>query len=420
MILLFGGLGAVLLGISLVVASSVIAGSSSSWRDDSMLMMLTVAGWVLTVVGFVGSCGSLFSPLGIGLGVVAVIVIAEIFVKHHRARQRALLGLLAAAVERSLPLVSVAAAFSREGSGRFARRTRRLADHLLDGTSLPDALDTVGGLVPAGALPVIRAGHQAGALAAALRQVSAAPNARNRLWTSLSGKLLYFCGLATVGLVILTFIMVNIIPAFRKILADFETDLPVMTELLIAVSRTVVEYRSVLSPFFMAAGCLLVYSVLRYVGVIHWDLPGFGWVVRRLDTAVIFDVLAMAAEHQSPLRKAIAVLSNSYHKTAIRRRLRGVLLDIESGVDWMDSFLRHGLAKQADVAVLRAAQRVGNLPWALREMADSSRRRLAYRLYAILQLTFPVVVLVCGVLVMFIVVSLFLPLIELIERLSWL
>ena len=54
----------------------------------------------------------------------------------------------------------------------------------------------------------------------------------------------------------------------------------------------------------------------------------------------------------------------------------------------------------------------------MREMADSNRRRLAYRLNALVQVAYPPVILCIGLMVMFIVVALFYPLITLIMRLS--
>jgi protein transport protein HofC len=76
------------------------------------------------------------------------------------------------------------------------------------------------------------------------------------------------------------------------------------------------------------------------------------------------------------------------------------------------------LIGQAEYSVLQAAQRVGNLPWALREMAAGSHRRLVYRLQAWLQILFPLVILVYGAVVGVFVVAYFAPLVALIERLS--
>ena len=111
-------------------------------------------------------------------------------------------------------------------------------------------------------------------------------------------------------------------------------------------------------------------------------------------------------------------MARSYPKRDIRRRLRQTEADIRAGRDWCESLHGHGLIQAADLAVLQAAQRVGNLAWALQEMADSARRRLAYRVQAIVQTLFPLLVVLIGMVVMFVVVALFLPLIALIQHLA--
>jgi type II secretory pathway component PulF len=114
----------------------------------------------------------------------------------------------------------------------------------------------------------------------------------------------------------------------------------------------------------------------------------------------------------------VLTLAGTYPQANIRRKLSYVGVDIHRGGDWCESLRRHGLIKRADMAVLKAAQRVGNLPWAMHEMADSNRRRLAYRLNALVQLAYPPVIICVGLIVMFIVVALFYPLITLIQRLA--
>ena len=74
--------------------------------------------------------------------------------------------------------------------------------------------------------------------------------------------------------------------------------------------------------------------------------------------------------------------------------------------------------RRNDAAVLASAQRVGNLDWALRELAESSDRRLGYRLQFWLQLIFPLIVLAVGALVFLLAVAYFLPLVTLITKLA--
>jgi type II secretory pathway component PulF len=162
----------------------------------------------------------------------------------------------------------------------------------------------------------------------------------------------------------------------------------------------------------------MIYALLRYVGWVHFDVPGLGWLTRRLDGAAVLDALCLTTRRQHPLPEALAALARHYPKAAIRTRLRRVLKDMERGADWIESLRRRGVIGRAETAVLGAAQRVGNLPWALAEMADSSRRRLGYRLHGLTHLLFPAVVLSFGLLVLFVVVGFFMPLVLLIEKLG--
>jgi type II secretory pathway component PulF len=292
-----------------------------------------------------------------------------------------------------------------------------LADLLEGGVPLPDALERVGRLLPRHALSTVRVGSESGALAPALRQAVETFDLNEPLWLSLIGKIAYVLLVPTIGTAILIFIMLKIVPAYQKIFADFGTDLPPMKQTLISVANAYANYWY-LFPFPLLGLLLLVYTMMRYWGWVEWDLPGVARLVRRFDAARVLDSLSLVARQQRPLPEGIATLAASYPKLDVRRRLRQTEADIRAGRDWCESLRRHGLLRPADLAVLQAAQRVGNLPWALQETADSNRRRLAYRVFVILQAAFPLVVIIVGLMVAFVVISLFLPLVTLIQRLA--
>ncbi len=91
---------------------------------------------------------------------------------------------------------------------------------------------------------------------------------------------------------------------------------------------------------------------------------------------------------------------------------------IRAGTAWTVSLRRQELVAASEQAVLEAAQRVGNLAWALREMADRSRRRMVHRMEVLSRVLFPLGLLALGFAVLVIVVAYFTPLIFLISRLS--
>jgi type II secretory pathway component PulF len=414
---LLGTLAAILFGVAVLVARRLVAGPRDFSRDDALDLTLAVVGWVLITSGFVAVFLVLLPVIGLALLVAALVVIAETLVKHRLSRQYALLWLMTVAAERLIPLVPAIEAFAREGGGSLAGRARYLANMLKAGVPLPDALERVPGLFPPEVLPVISVGYESGALAAALRQAASVHDFRRPLWLAMAGRLIYLMTLVAFGSTVVAFVMYRIVPSFEKIFADFGTRLPAMTETLVAASRVVVEWWFLLLPLLLLLFLLFVYVLLRYVGLVHWELPGTNWLARRLDAAAILEALALAAEYQRPLPEALATLARTYPKASIRRRLRDVARDLDGGADWCESLFARGLIKRPDLAILQAAQRAGNLPWAMREMADSNRRRLAYRLYALVQMLFPPVILAFALLELFFVAAVLFPLIKLIQTL---
>ncbi len=342
---------------------------------------------------------------------VAIFALAESLRNHWAVQQYALLWLLTVSAERSMPLTPVINAFAREQSGRFGRKAKRLAKMLDSGISLPDALDRCPKVLPRHVQSMIRTGVQSGALAPALRQAATIQNLHDPAWTALTGKVGNLFLLLVYSLAVIGFVIFQIIPAFEKIFKDFGVTLPSATQQFIHVAHLAINYWYILSPILF----LIPYAILRYFGWIRWDLPLIAGLLRRLDTADILDSLALVARQERPMPEGVAALANTYPKRSVRRRLRLAADDIRSGDHWCESLHRRGLIRRADLAILLAAGRVGNVAWALQELAESGRRRFAYRLQAFTQAMFPPLVICCGLAVGFIVVALFYPLVVLIQ-----
>jgi type II secretory pathway component PulF len=393
----------ILIGIALLILAEWLARR----RQEGWAVAFSIFGWILLVLGCLGSI--VFS--------IILFVFVIIKIRHANNRKRSFLWLLAISTEKSIPLVPVIKVFARECGGGYSRRLRKLLELLNQGMLLPFALQRIPRLVPADALPLIHSGFASGALAQGLRRAANAKRLHQPALDSLMSRFLYLCVMCTTGLFICLFIFMKILPNFVKMFVDYNSPLPNATHYLIEIGRSSTPLGMMLFGFVPIAALLgMIYAILRESGVILFDLPFFGRFVRRADTALILDSLALAVEHQLSLPQALTSLTIAYPKTAVRRRLNRVLADIETGRDWRESLLARGLIRKTDLAVLQAAGPVGNLAWALAEMADSNRRRLAYRLYATIQLLYPAVILVLGSLVMFIVVGIFMPLIALINK----
>jgi protein transport protein HofC len=154
------------------------------------------------------------------------------------------------------------------------------------------------------------------------------------------------------------------------------------------------------------------------LGIPPWHLPLIDRLFIRRHSALIFRCVARLVEGKRPLAQGFASLARTYPTVWIRKRLAEVAREVNGGDDWCESLARHGLIRPAEAALLESARRVGNLPWALREAAESSERRLAYRFQFWLLWISPLLVLTLGAIVFMVAVAYFVPLVMLIQRLA--
>jgi len=406
-LMVVGGPLWVLFGIVILWVLGMLPASDVPLRRSLGRSFFLVLGWLFIVLGLLASLSL--------LGVVILVIIAMIVVRAQRTRQQTMLWTLAVAAERSIPLYPAIEAVARERSGLAAQEVRALARLVQEGIPLPQALAIVGRMVPEDALVPIQVGQELGALPEGLRLATSPSGWQQLVWDQTAGKLAYLSWPLLFFPGIIVFMMLKIAPAYQKIFVDFGMELPTLSRYMIGMFG---NHPGIWAWVGLLAALLGLYALLRYVGAITWDLPPMGWVTRNLHTARVLESLAMTAERGKPLPKIVATLARAYPKYSIRRRLQTVLVEVANGGDLSGSLRAARLISRADAAMLDAAQRVGNLAWALRELADGKRRRLAYRVQAWLQVLFPASILCLGVFVLFFWVGFFLPLIALIQKLT--
>lgn len=407
-----GALAAVLLGIAVLVSVRLVyppATSKAADRGRSVFRAVRLAALVIGLFAL-SALFALGPPILVLIGVALIMM-----VRYRRARQQALLASLAAAAERMIPLGSMLRAWGADRADGGAGAMRQAASRLEAGAALPEALAGLRGLVPRHALVTLRVGQRTGRVVQALRDAARMQTGTEALWTQLSAKLFYLGMLGQFVVGVLLFMAMWIAPVFEGIFRDFHVQLPAVTRVFTDGGFRMVEY---LWACYLPLFCVFAYLMVWALAGWEASLPVLRRLTRRLDTAAVLDALALAAEGQRPLSEALGVLAGHYPNSGVRTRLRRAAAAVQAGADWAEALSRRGLLRQADLAVLRAAQRLGNLAWALRELAESNRRRFAYRAFALLQLLFPLLILGIGLVIMTFVIGYFYPLVLLINSVA--
>jgi type II secretory pathway component PulF len=406
-------LGIVILGAALLWAVRLVYGRRRGPADDLVKRCLLLAGWIFLLAGMVG-VASLGGPL-MPLPLLGLIFACLAYFKYVAGERRALLWALAVAADKGIPLEKAARAFADERSVQIGIRISRLADLLESGVPLSTAATLSRNTLPSDALLASRIGDQTGQMGPALQMSLRFSDDFELIMRSVLAKYFYLVGIFTAGTWVMTFVMLKIVPVWTRMFWEFGLDLPQATRWIVSAG----EHSYAFLPLFhIALLLLLLLGVSYYVRWSRYELPFLHRFWRRCDSALIMQALALSIRQQREFRAALAMIAAQFPFPSTARRLEAAVEEIDKGVHWCDALQAVRLLKPVEVAVLKSAERVGNLAWALEEMADSALRRFSFRLRATLTIAFPIALLTCGFFVLVFVVGLFMPLIAIIQGLS--
>ncbi len=403
------------LGCVLLIAIRLVYAGRN--RPDQPQIAMRLTAWLMLALGLLGMMLVVWGEVGVVLWLIGIVCWGGAVCRFRRSQRMLMLELLALAADRAMPLEPAVRCIADEEGGLYYTRATALADRLAAGTPLALAIQGDRKAVPSGAFPAARIGEVSGAVGPALRTVDPARNrpAGEPGVSPIRASSIYYIVLVFCGFGI--FLGSRIAPAFRKIFADFKQELPALTKLVFEISASPITI-SFCVVSMLAAVALAFIVALRELGWIRAGLPIFDRATAPEDTAAALRLLAIVAEQGAPLEPALTFLGDAYPPPLVRGRLRRAARDVARGAAWVASLRIAKLVDRSDETILRAAARVGNLPWALREAANNIVRRAAYRRAATAQIVFPLLIMAVGAVVMIFIVAWYLPLVALIHALA--
>jgi protein transport protein HofC len=386
-------------------------------------MMYLIAGiaivlWLALIASDSMAIGSLFVVAGAVFLFSAVMGGGVILARRKSTRQDSLLWVLAIAAEQEMPLAPAVAAFADQYRGLSFQRIMDLAAQLNWGVTVPEALERSRKVVSRDAVLLAWVGEAAGKLARALRMAATTRSTQLPIWTAITARLSYILGLALAMQTIMWFVLYFIMPKFEAIFNDFNASLPEVTIAVIRASHMMVIYGYIAFWVPVVEMALLLFLPLSFLTWGSYTVPLFDRLLGRRHTALVLRSLGLMVEGGKPIALGLSVLSRHYPAAWVRRRLLLASSDVHHGTDWIASLKRHGLIRATDADVLASATQVGNLAWALFELAETAERRLAVKFQVTIQALFPLVVVMLGMAAFILAIAYFIPLVELIMELT--
>jgi len=301
---------------------------------------------------------------------------------------------------------------------------------------------------------MIRAGEAGGALEVILRRLAEFMEKSQSLKRKVKGALVYPIVVVLVAVGILTFIMLKIVPQFKKIFDDFGSELPPMTQLLIDISNFIANYWFLLPAVPIGVVMLIRAVKLIPYGRFGWDLYTlkvvvFGQLIEKNIVARSSRTLGTLLSSGVPILEALNITKETSGNMMFERLFSKVSDAIREGeaiakplkvysvppfnlvalAFWTAFFpgigallylMRYKKPVVDDLMVnmVDVGEESGELDTMLYKVADTYDEEVAVLTESLTSLMEPLLIIFLGGAVGFIVIALFLPLIKLIQDLS--
>ena len=321
-----------------------------------------------------------------------------------------------------LPLEAGLAAVAEEfPGGRLRRELRAIVRDLEAGNDLESVLTAhrTAGYLPA----LVRAGAKSGRTGEILESFVAGTQVvsdlRQTFWMALAYPLI----LLAVMFSLVLFLMVKVVPQFGAIFNNFGVMLPWLTVVILTASEFVVQHgwwSLSIGAGAIVTICLLFRLLLGKVGTRRFicTIPFFGFLLRWAALARFAPVLSLLIEGRVPLDQALTLAGEASGDVVIQEDCQKLAAGVRSGKSLESAAGEQGRFSSSFIRALSWEGHRDGFPDVLRSMADMYAGR-ARALVALLVAVLPVlVVLLVACSVGVVVIALFMPLIELLNRLT--
>lgn len=233
---------------------------------------------------------------------------------------------------------------------------------------------------------------------------------RERVRTALRYPMFVVIAMVVAMLVINLFV----IPAFAKVYAGFNAELPLMTKILINTSNFTVRFWPLL--LVMAVGGAIAFKtyIATAQGAYRWDkfkirIPIIGKIILKGTMARFARSFALASRSGVPIVQALKVVA----KTVDNKYIEGCVEQIRDGVERGESILRTSVATGVFTPVvlqmIAVGEETGEMDNLMEEIAGMYEREVDYELKTLSSQIEPILIVSLGILVLILALGVFLP-----------
>jgi len=335
--------------------------------------------------------------------------------------------------DAGLPILrSLAILEQQQRPGLMKNILQEVHDDVAGGSALSDAMSKHPKAFDKLYCKMIAAGEVGGVLDLILQRLADFLEKAARLKRKIISAMIYPIAVLSVAGVIVLGIMVIIVPKFEEIFAEFDTPIPALTVMLIDIAAWLAGPIFGVRPGQPIPGIVFValipfalffgYKLLRktdggsaFFDAVFINLPAVGGLVRKATIARFTRTLGTLINAGVPILDAIMIASETTGNAIYSKALVDVHDSVRQGDSFADPLRKAKVVDPIVVNMIDVGEETGDLDKMLLKIADNYDEEVDTAVAGLLSLLEPLMVVLLGGIVGFIVIALFMPMVTLMQ-----
>ena len=286
-----------------------------------------------------------------------------------------------------------------------------------DGAVFSSMLSEYPKIFPPIYIAMVRTGESSGTLPDALLRVSEYRIKQDENVSRFKAAMIYPVLMGVVGLATIIFMLTFVMPRLTNLFTNMGQDLPLPTSILISISGFLRKW------WFLVIGVIVfIFSIFRKqsktetgrlsLSLLKLRIPVFGTVILKSELARFSRTLELLVKGGISIIKAIEIAVPVLENEAIKIQLKKSCKELEHGGSFGKSLATSKIFPLFMTNLVMVGEKSGRLDEALAEIANSYERDVDESIKMLASLMEPLMIIVMGLIVGFIVVAMLLPVFE--------
>lgn len=305
----------------------------------------------------------------------------------------------------------------RQKDENFKAQLENVAARVKTGESLSSAFDAQGGF-PLIFTTTLLAGERSGNLEEVLQRYTDFQRVALSTRKKLTSALVYPSLLITLVIGLLIFLLTFVVPRFAQLYDQLDAKLPAITTFMLAVGNGAQKYGLYVGAGLLLGGYLLYRWSKTDAGATAFDrmrlgVPMLGTIWLRYQVALFSRTLSTLLTGGLPLVPSLETAARSISSRQVSNAVFASVTQVREGQGLSRSLEGTRVFPELAIEMIEVGESTGALPTMLNSVAGFFEEDVETSLSAVLSLIEPALLIGMGVLVAFILLSLYLPILQL-------